>query len=113
MININKDAYGSKIRVNFGQTLAAATTLTMKFRPKAGADVDVTPVLGTTRVAVGDRYYDANEYLEFTVTSGMFDAFVGLWQKQATALVGTEMLSTEFELFRVTGEKSSANTYFP
>jgi len=113
MININKDSYGKKIRVNFGQTLAAATTLTMKFRPKSGADVDVTPALGTSRVAVGDRYFAANEYLEFTVTSGMFDDYIGLWEKKATALVGTEMLSTEFELFRVTGQPSTSNTFFP
>ena len=111
MININKDAYGGKIRVNFGQTLTAATTLTMKFTPKSGVDVDVTPTLGTSRVAVGDEYYSANEYVEFTITDGMFDDYVGLWKKKATALIGSELISTEPELFRVTGQASPTNRF--
>lgn len=111
MININKDSYGSKIRVNFGQSLTAATTLTMKFIPKAGPDIDVTPTLGTSRVAVGDSYYEASQYLEYVVTDGMFDNYIGLWEKKATALIGTELVSTEPELFRVTGQETISTRY--
>ncbi len=111
MININKDSYGQKIRVNFGQSLVSATTLTMKFIPKSGADIDVTPTLGTTRVEVGDSYYSANEYLEFTITENLFDDYVGLWKKEATALIGSELVAMEPELFRVTGQATTTNRF--
>ena len=103
MININKDAYGGKIRVNFGQTLTAATSFTMKMLPQSGAEISVTPTLGTSRVAVGDEYYEANEYVEYTITENMFDTYVGLWTKKALATIGSEVIPTEPELFRVTG----------
>ncbi len=112
MININKNSYGQKIRVNFGQSLTAATTLTMKFVPKYGSEIDVTPTLGTSRVAVGDEYYEANQYLEYTVTENMFDEYIGLWKKKATALIGTELVSTKLELFRVTGQESLVNRFW-
>jgi hypothetical protein len=103
MINIDKDSYGGTIRVNFGQSLTSATTLKMIFTPQSGSDVNVTPTLGTSRIAVGNEYYDANEYLEYTITENMFDDYVGLWNKRATALIGTELVVSPSELFRVTG----------
>jgi len=113
MININKDSYGQKIRVNLGQSLTAATDLTMKFVPKYGSEIDVTPTLGTSRVEVGDEYYEANQYLTYTVTDGMFDDYIGLWKKKATATISGEVISTELELFRVTGIQETRNNFFP
>ncbi|GEM_PF-1694195 len=111
MINFNKDSYGQEIRVNFGQSLVGATSLKMKFVPKSGQDIDVTATLGTSRVAVGDEYYEINEYLEYTVTDGMFDDYVGLWKKKGTVLLSGAGISTELELFRVTGQESIATRY--
>ena len=101
MINFNKDAYGQKLRVNFGQDISAATALTMTIEPQVGEKQSLTPTLGTSDVNVGDERYSANQSVEYTTTDGQFDVYVGLWRKKASALVGSEMISVDYTQFRV------------
>jgi hypothetical protein len=107
MQNINKESYGEKIYINFGQTLVAATDLTMSLMPKAGPNIDVTPTLETSRLAVGDEYYEANEFVSYTTTDGMFDDHPPqLWKKMATAVIGSTKPATKWELFRLIGRST-------
>ena len=101
MINFNKDAYGQKIRVNFGQDISSASAFTMTIEPRVGEEQNLTPTLGTSDVNVGDERYLQNQYVEYTITDGQFDDYEGIWRKKATALVGTEMIAVEYDQFRV------------
>jgi hypothetical protein len=103
MPSYNVDAYGYKIYANFGEDISAATAFTMELQPQNGDILEKTPTLGSGDVTVGDVTYSDGEYVEFTVTNGMFpDQSVGLWEIKATALVGTEMKVAEFSRFRIT-----------
>ena len=99
---INKDAYGGKLYVNFGRDISAATTLTLKLQPEVGADIGVTPTLETSDAWVGDEQFDANQFVSYTITDGMFDNYVGRYRAKATATVGSTVYSTEYKLFEVT-----------
>ena len=102
MMNYNQDAYGNVIYCDFGEDISSATTLTMTLQPRKGSSQEVTPVLGTSDTVVGDATLTANQFVQYTVTDGLFDDYFGVWRKKATALISSVKKSTPWTLFRVT-----------
>ena len=102
MQSVNKDGFGQKLYVDFNQDISANTALTITFRPEAGDEIDKTPTLETTDIYVGDQYYQANQYVSYTVEDGVFDGYIGRYQMKATATLATETVATRWEFFRVT-----------
>lgn len=99
---INRDSYGQALYFDLGVDISSATALTLKLQPEVGSDVDVTPILGASDVWVGDQQFLANQYVYYTITDGMFDAYTGRWRGKATATVGSRVYGSEYKLFRVT-----------
>jgi hypothetical protein len=72
----------------------------MEMQPERGDKVEVTPVLGTTEIQVGDETFLANRYVSHTITSGQLE-YVGKWKMKATAkLSSTEVKATKYIFFR-------------
>ena len=101
MISFNIDSYGGKLRVNFGQDISAGTAFTMTIQPEKGESQELTPTLGTSDTDVGDETYLENEFVEFTITDGLFTT-AGQWRKKAVATVGGVDIGTQYSYFRVT-----------
>lgn len=106
MQKYNKESYGEKIYVDFGQDISSATVLKMFLLPQSGEQQEKTAVLETSDLWVGDRLYLANQYVSFTTTDGQF-TYVGRWEKRGEATIGTTKISTDYRNFRVTGRQDN------
>jgi hypothetical protein len=101
MINYNISGIGQKIRVNFNQDISSASKYTMTIEPERGEPQELTPTLGTVAVVEGDKKFLANEYVEFTITAGLFLDKTDRWRVKATAVIGGNTIATNYHLFRV------------
>lgn len=104
-MNYNKDEYGKKIYVNFGEDISTATELTLILEPMIGDSKEKTTsdgvAVGTSNVDVDDQTYIANEYIEYTTADGDLD-YAGQWRKKGKAqLSSTNLVVTDYEKFTV------------
>ncbi len=106
MQKFNKESYGEKIYVNFDQDISAATTLKIFLLPQSGDEQELTAVLETSDLFVGDRLFLANQFVSFTTTDGQFD-YVGHYQKRATAIIGSTKISTDYRRFQILGRSQN------
>lgn len=105
MQKINKSTFGEKLYIDFNEDISSNTALTMKLQPRSGEVIEVTPTLETTDLYVEDQLHEANQYVSYTTTSGMFDNYApGQYRAKATATLPSKTISTDYELtrFRVT-----------
>ncbi len=100
MQNFNQDSFGQKLYFNFRQDISANTALAMELEPQEGDSSDVTPVLETADLYVGDEQFLANEYVSYTIQDGDFDEYAGLWKAIVTATLPAQTI-TGSVLFRV------------
>lgn len=103
MQNINIDTFGDKLYINFREDISSNTALAMTIQPKDGGEkIEVTPTLGTTKTTVGSVDYEANQFVEYPTTEGMFnDSGEGIYRMKATATLSSRTITTMFTLFRV------------
>ena len=103
MISYNIDEYGQTIRVNIGQDVSAGTSFKMILEPYSGDKVEVTATLGTSDTVVGDETFEANKFVEYVTTSGVFPSgTAGKWRKKAVATLASSKIASDYSLFRVT-----------
>lgn len=103
---VNKEGYGEKIYLNFGLDISSNTALTMTIEPEKGSDIDVTPTLETADTWVNDQLYEANQFVSYTITDGMFDDFdienAIRCRMKGTATVGSAVYTAEYKYLQVT-----------
>ncbi len=98
----NQDAYGYKIYCDFGEDVSASSAFTMTIVPQRGDEISATPSIEASDNTLGERTFEANKHVSYTVPSGKFDDHVGRYRVMATALVGSEMKVTKWQYFKVT-----------
>jgi hypothetical protein len=104
MQNFSKDGVGQKLYINFDTDVSTATSYDMTIQPENGEIQEVTPTLGTSDIVVNEKTFLANQYVEYAITADMFATHVGRWRAKAKATFSsTNILSTRYVLFRVTG----------
>lgn len=103
MQTVNQDAHGGKLYYNFGLDISSNTELKIEFQPEVGSGIEEkTPTLETSNVWVGDVVYMANEFVSYTITEDMFQAYTGRWRMKAQATVAAIIYTNGFVDFMVT-----------
>lgn len=101
-MTFNKGEYGSKLYVNLGVDISAATDLTVILEPRRGDEKEFTTnvAVGTANTEVDDNEFLANQFLEYTIQEDDIDE-IGQWRARGSALVGTELVKSDFVRFTV------------
>lgn len=101
-MTFNYGEYGSILYINLGVDITAATSLTVVMEPERGEAKTFTSniAVGTANTDVDDKTYLAGEFMEYTLQDGDLD-YVGQWRVRGSALVGTELVKSDYERITV------------
>ncbi len=97
---MNKGEFGQVIRANLNQDISSANSYKMVLQPQEGDSVEKTATLGASNITVGDESWLANEYVEYTVESGILD-FTGQWRRKGKATFSNKEIIGNYSRFTV------------
>ena len=104
-LKLNKSEFGQVLRVNMNDDVSVNTALLFTLQPKFGESItktDATGVsVGTANVDVGDSTYLANEYLEYTIESGVLDFSGQFRMKGEATLSATNKIVSDYQYINV------------
>jgi hypothetical protein len=101
-MTFNEGEYGSKLYVDLGVDISAATSLTVILEPRRGDTKEFTSnvAVGTANTDVDDKTFLADQFLEYTIQDGDLDES-GQWRAKGSALVGSELVKSDYVRFTV------------